>query len=152
MIKKLLTITSGVVLGSLLTTASLASTFAASEDCQNARTDVKAVIGVIQDCKAVSSPWGCNSIPHAGASACKRACAAVQDDICLYGSYPDPVVAGSMYEECDNCVETLCPSVVGDWTLSLQIGCGGNPIRGRVIFNGNSTRDCSKWICDCSNI
>jgi hypothetical protein len=111
MIKKCLTMSTGIVLGSLITTASFAWT-PASEDCQDARADEHAVIQFIQSCKnpPPKGPWICNPpISHADASACQRVCAAVRQAICRHGSYPDPVPADSIYEECDNCIDSLMP-------------------------------------------
>jgi len=108
MIKKLLTMSTGIVLGSLITTASFA--WPCCDDCKDARADAKSVIQFIQSCKnpPPRGPWICNPpISHADASACKRACAAVRKAICPDGAYPDPVPVPSIYEDCDKCVDFI---------------------------------------------
>ena len=123
----------GIVLGSLITTVSFA--WPASPDCKNARADANSVIEFIQSCKnpPPKGPWICNPpISHADASACKRACAAVRKAICPHGTYPAPAPADSIYEDCDNCIDSLMPLenvALNKAATQSSTGYGGVPMR-----------------------
>ena len=82
MIKKLLTMSAGIVLGSMITTAS----FAGSDDCHYARAVYACVLGAVQDCKGGNCVDTLSNLRD-----CKRACAKVYKEICVFGSYPDPL-------------------------------------------------------------
>ena len=103
MIKKLLLMGTGIVLGSMITAVSFAW-IPASQDCKNARADHQCVLNVVQNCRKLGEPIGCNL---GALRTCKHACSEVREAVCTNGSYPDPVPANSNFEDCDNCIDMI---------------------------------------------
>ncbi len=101
MIKKILTMSAGIVLGSMITTTSFAWT-PPSVDCVDARADEAYVMGVIQACKnpPPRGPWICDVPSRATATVCKNACKAVRQALCPPPVDPDPADVAI----CDACV------------------------------------------------
>lgn len=81
MIKKLLTMSAGIVLGCMFTTAS----FAGSPDCNETRDGVRCIIGLIQNCKAEDP----NCAELSDLRMCKVVSRSVQVDVCYDGTYTD---------------------------------------------------------------
>jgi hypothetical protein len=103
MIKKILTMSAGIVLGCMMTTASFADP-GHGNDCHDARADEGDVIGVIQDCKdtAPRGPWICDVPSRATATECKNACKAVRQALC---ATPPIVPAAADVAKCDACLD-----------------------------------------------
>jgi hypothetical protein len=80
-----------------------------SQDCKDARADAKDWIAYIQSCKnpPPKGPWICEEMSHKEASLCKNSCQNVRKEICRHGTYPDPALADSIYEDCDSCMNSL---------------------------------------------
>jgi len=100
MIKKILTMSAGIVLCSMITTASFA-TWKPSQDCRDARTNQGTIIADIQSCKT-DGKWTCGPDARAFATVCKKACNAVREDVCPNGSFDD--AAPDDVDFCDDCV------------------------------------------------
>ncbi len=83
MIKKLLTMSAGIVLGSLITTASFAehASWHASDDCIHSRSVEQCLMVLIQDCKAN----GCDKLYRI--RICKVLCKSVRSAVCRHNEY-----------------------------------------------------------------
>lgn len=81
----------------------------ASSDCKDARADARMWMTYIRNCKnpPPTGPWICGDMSHNEASQCKKFCQDVRKEICRHGTYPNPVLPSSIYEECDFCIEFL---------------------------------------------
>jgi hypothetical protein len=111
MIKKLLLMSTGIVLGCMITAASFA--WPASQDCKDARADFKDVLEAVQDCRDNNLPANCDL---KSLRACKRVCLKVFKAICTDGSYADAVPADVVW--CDDCIDFL--KVGGCNRLTIQ--------------------------------
>ena len=93
MIKKLLTMSAGIVLGSMIATASFANDYEASDVCLDMRAAQLAVIDMIQECKDADPV--CDNLDKL--RACKQACNQARRDICPDGdendANPDDIAA-----------------------------------------------------------
>jgi len=107
MIKKLMMMSSGVVLGSMITTASFA--WPASDDCVDARSVHSDLLAQVRDCRDNAEPDNCNLREL---RACKRESMNVARLVCSGGSYGEAGVperfngCSSPEPEPEACTET----------------------------------------------
>jgi len=98
MIKKILTLSAGVVLGSMISTASLANYVGPSEDCVDARSVYNLCLDATRYCRDVLKPTGlCTRNPELlSLRFCKRTAMRVALAVCGDGTYEEPA---NTYEE-----------------------------------------------------
>jgi len=113
MIKKLLMMSSGVVLGSMITTASFA--WPASDDCRDAREEHGAIMDALKACKNGTTNWRlwCEEITDI--RVCKNGSLAVVREVCPHGSYGEEGVPERYV--CEALVE---PGRCVSWELFLD--------------------------------
>ncbi len=73
------------------------------DDCLAAKADYGDVFDAVLNCRDNGLPVG---YVLADLRACKRVCLEVLRAVCLNRSYPDPVPADSIYQYCDNCIDS----------------------------------------------
>jgi len=102
MIKKILMMSSGVVLGSMITATSFAWQ-PPSNDCQDARAEYGAIMDALKACKNGTTDWRlwCEEITDI--RACKNGSLEVLNSVCPLGSYGEE----GAYS-CDAIAEPVC--------------------------------------------
>ena len=98
MIKKILTLSAGIVLGSMISTASLANDYQATDNCLHARSVHALCFDALRYCRTVLMPMGLCEYPREKKvlQFCKRTALRVSKAVCTDGTYDEPA---HTYEE-----------------------------------------------------